>query len=37
MVLVWKKWRWRLSPAARQARKQNAQRVAALTNAKRAS
>ena len=36
MVLVWKKWRWRLSPAARQARKLHAQRVAALTEPKRA-
>jgi hypothetical protein len=37
MVLVWKKWRHRLSPAARQARKMHAKRVAALTQPKRAS
>jgi hypothetical protein len=36
MVLMWKRWRWRLSPAARHARKLNAQRVAALTQTKRA-
>jgi hypothetical protein len=36
MVLVWKRWRWRLSPAARRARRTHAQRVAALSSAKRA-
>jgi len=37
MVLVWKRWRWRLSPAARRARTVRAQRVAELSRAKRAA
>lgn len=37
MVLVWKRWRWKLSPAARRARKTHAQRVAALARTKSAA
>jgi hypothetical protein len=35
MTLVWKRLRWRLSPAARRARIARAQRVAELSLAKR--
>jgi hypothetical protein len=37
MVFVWKRWRWRLSPAARRARKSRLQLVAELTTPKRVS
>jgi hypothetical protein len=37
MTLVLKRWRWRLSPAARRARKANAERVAGLSSATRAA
>jgi hypothetical protein len=36
MTFVFKRWRWKLSPAARRARRTHAQRVAALAGAKRA-
>jgi hypothetical protein len=37
MAFVLKRWRWRLSPAARRARKTHAQLVAGLSSAKRAT
>jgi hypothetical protein len=37
MPFTWKRWRWRLSPTARRARKMHAQLVAGLPSAKRAT
>jgi hypothetical protein len=37
MTFVLKRWRWRLSPAARHARKMHAQRVAELSHPKRSA
>jgi len=37
MVFVWKRLRWRLSPAERRVRKERAERVAELSRAKQAT
>jgi hypothetical protein len=37
MAFVLKRWRWKLSPAARRARAKHAQLVAGLPSAKRAT